>query len=104
MAVLGLCCCGGFSVVGSSSGYSSLWCACFSLWCLLLLWSTDSRCVSFSSCGSWALEDRLDSCGAQAQLLHCMWDLPGPGIESVSPALTGGFFTTEPPGKPCCSL
>ena len=25
---------------------------------------------------------------------------PGSGIESVSPALTGGFFTTEPPGKP----
>ena len=24
-----------------------------------------------------------------------MWDLPGPGIEPVSPALTGGFFTTE---------
>ena len=26
-------------------------------------------------------------------------DLPGPGIEPVSPALAGGFFTTEPPGK-----
>ena len=26
-----------------------------------------------------------------------MWDLPGPGIEPVSPALAGGFFTTEPP-------
>ena len=28
-----------------------------------------------------------------------MWDLPGPGIEPVSPALAGGFLTTEPPGK-----
>ena len=28
------------------------------------------------------------------------WDLPGPGIKPVSPALTGRFFTTEPPGKP----
>ena len=28
-----------------------------------------------------------------------MWDLPGPGIESVSPALAGGFLTTGPPGK-----
>ena len=28
-----------------------------------------------------------------------MWDLPGPGIELVSPAVTGGFFTTEPLGK-----
>ena len=27
-------------------------------------------------------------------------DLPDPGIEPVSPALTGEFFTTEPPGKP----
>ena len=28
-----------------------------------------------------------------------MWDLPGPGLEPVSPALAGGFLTTEPPGK-----
>ena len=27
-------------------------------------------------------------------------DLPDPRIEPASPALTGGFFTTEPPGKP----
>ena len=27
-------------------------------------------------------------------------DLPDPGIEPKSPALTGRFFTTEPPGKP----
>ena len=26
--------------------------------------------------------------------------LPGSGIESMSPALAGGFFTTEAPGKP----
>ena len=25
---------------------------------------------------------------------------PNPEIEPVSPALVGGFFTTEPPGKP----
>ena len=28
-----------------------------------------------------------------------MWDLPGPGIEPVSPAFAGGFLTTAPPGK-----
>ena len=28
-----------------------------------------------------------------------MWNLPGPGIEPVSPELGGGFFTTELPGK-----
>ena len=27
-------------------------------------------------------------------------DLPDPGIKPASPALAGGFFTTEPPGKP----
>ena len=27
-------------------------------------------------------------------------DLPDPGIEPASPALAGGFFTTEPPEKP----
>jgi len=27
-------------------------------------------------------------------------DLPDPGIKPMSPALAGGFFTTEPPGKP----
>ena len=25
-------------------------------------------------------------------------DLPNPGINPMSPELTGGFFTTEPPG------
>ena len=29
-----------------------------------------------------------------------MWDLPGLGMGSMSPALAGGFFTTGPPGKP----
>ena len=33
-----------------------------------------------------------------------MWDLPGPGLEPVFPALAGGFFTTVPPGKPCKPL
>ena len=31
-------------------------------------------------------------------------DLPNPGMEPVSlatPALAGGFFATEPPGKSC---
>ena len=28
------------------------------------------------------------------------WDLPGPGIEPLSPASAGGCFATEPPGKP----
>ena len=43
---------------------------------------------------------RLSSCGSRAQLLRGMWDLPRPGLEPVSPALTGRFSTTAPPGKP----
>ena len=71
-----------------------------------------SRCGGFS-CGAWTLgssgvssygsqarEHRLSSWGAQAQLLRGTWDPPSPEIEPVSPALSGGFFTTEPPGKP----
>ena len=52
-----------------------------------------------SSCGSRALERRLSSCGARAEFLRGMWDLPRPGLKPVSPALAGGFLTTAPPGK-----
>ena len=52
------------------------------------------------SYGSWALKHRLSSWGAQAQLPRSMWDLPRPGIEPVTPSLAGGFFITEPAGKP----
>ena len=43
---------------------------------------------------------RLSSCGSWAQLLRGMWDLPGPGLEPVSPALAGRLPTAAPPGKP----
>ena len=52
-----------------------------------------------SSCGSRALERRLSSRGARALLLCGTWDLLGPGLEPVSPALAGGFLTTVPPGR-----
>ena len=66
------------------------------------LWHMGSVVVAqgLSSCGSRALELRLSSCSAQAQLLRGMWDLPGPGLKPVSPALAGRFLTTESPGKP----
>ena len=80
------------SLVAVSGGYSSLQCTGLSSWWLLLLWSRGSRRAGFSSCGSRALECRLSSCGARAYLLRGMWDLPGPGLEPVSPVLAGGFF------------
>ena len=55
--------------------------------------------TGFCSCGFQALEHRLSSCGSWASLLLGRWDLPGSGIELVSPALAGGSFTTKPPGK-----
>ena len=78
--------CWAFSSCGEQS-YSSLGCLGFSLQCLLLLRSLGSRRAGFSSCGM------------QAYLLCGMWDLPGPGIEPMSPALAGRFLTTGPAGK-----
>ena len=46
-----------------------------------------SHCGSFSCCGAQTLEHGLSSCGAQAQLLHRLWHLPGQGIQLVSSAL-----------------
>ena len=55
--------------------------------------------VGFRGCGSGARELGLSSCGTQASLLLGLWELPGPGVKLVSPALAGKFSTTEPPGK-----
>ena len=98
LAVLGLSCCVGFSLVSARGGYCLV--AGFSLRWLLSLQSTVSRLHGLSSCGYQALEYRLNSCSAQTQVLRSMWDLPRSGIEPMSPALAGGFFTFEPPGKP----
>ena len=55
LAALGLVCSAhGLSLVVASGGYSSLRCTGFSLRWLLLLQSTGSRRVGFSSCGTQA--------------------------------------------------
>ena len=61
--------CRGFSLVALSGGYSSLWCVDFSLQWLLLLRSTGSRRMGFSSCGTWAQQWQLTGSRAQAQQL-----------------------------------
>ena len=58
----------------------------------------------FGSRSSGAPAHRLNSCGAYTWSLCGMWDLPRLGIEPVSPALAGRFFTTESPGKHCSSF
>ena len=83
VAVLGLRCYAGFSLVTASGGYSP--------------GVTHGLLIVVASL---VVEHRLSSCGTCAQWLRSMWDLPRPGIEPVSLALQGGFLTTGPPGKP----
>ena len=59
----------GLSLVVVSRGYSSLWCAGFSLQWLLLLWRMGFRHVGFSSCGMRAQQLWLAGSRAQAQQL-----------------------------------
>ena len=100
------CCARAFSSCGERGllccGAQASHCNGFTCWGARALgaWASVVVTRGLSSCGSQALEHRLSSCGAWAQLLRGMWDLPGPGLEPVSPALAGGFLTTEPPGKP----
>ena len=61
---------------------------------LLTLWSAGSWARGLSGCGSWALEHKISSCGTRASSLRGMWNLPRSEVKSVSPARTGGFFTT----------
>ena len=100
--------CVGFSLVVESRGYSlvavcGLLIAVTSLVAehgLQVVWTSVVAAHGLSSCSSRSPEHRLNSFGAWAQLLGSMWHLFGSGIELVSPALAGGFFTTEPLGKP----
>ena len=95
LTVLGLRCCSGFSLVTGSRAASLVLerssRACRLQWLQHVgsvvappwLWSAGSAVVRPSRSCSVAL-----------------WDPPRSGIEPVSPALAGGFFTPEPPGKP----
>ena len=78
--------------------------------CFWLGWAFIALSGLLSSCGEWGLLSGCSAgasrgggfclCGAQAWLLHGMWDLPSLGTEPMPPALAGGFIITEPPGKP----
>ena len=46
------------------------------------------------------VEHRLQACVLLQLLLGGMWDLSGPGLEPLSPALVGRFSTTGTQGKP----
>ena len=100
-------CCVGFSLVAASRGYSLLLYRSLSLPWLLLLWITGSRRVGFSSSGSWALEHRLNRYGAEAWLLHGMWDLLRSGIELALASSCIGrriLYPWAPRGAPHCGF
>ena len=59
-----------------------------------------SRCRGFSGCGAQAVGAHgLRSWGSQAWSSCSMWNLPRPGPETTSPALTSGLLTSGPPAK-----
>ena len=98
VAVVGLQCYLGFSSVAESGVTFQLQASHCSGICCCRAQALGQ--AGFRSCSPRALEHRLNSCGARAKLLRGRWDLSGSGIKPVSPALAGGFSTTEPPGKP----
>ena len=59
-----------FSLVMEIGGYSPSWGLGFSLKWLLLLRSSSSRAHRLSSCGSQALENRLNSCPVACGILQ----------------------------------
>ena len=71
----------GFSLVAVSGGYS-------------LVAVRGLLAVSFSCCRAQALKHRLGGCGTSVSVPHSMRNLPGPGIEPMSPAVAGRFLTT----------
>ena len=59
-----------------------------------------SHCGGFSLCGAQPLGSWAQESWRTGFVAPCMWDLPRPGIEPVSPALTGGFLSTVQQGSP----
>ena len=56
--------------------------------------------MSFSSYGSWAVETGSAATAHKFSCSMACGDFPRSGIKSMSPTLSGGFFTTQQPGKP----
>ena len=79
---------------------------CSSLSCggqALGAWPSVAAARGLSSWGSWALECGVSNVAHGLSCSEALWhaprDLPGPGIEPVSPVVAGGFPSTVPPGK-----
>ena len=97
------------SLVVASGGYSPVAVHGLLIAVFFYFGAPDLECAGFSSCacglssfGSQALEHRRNNCGATGFVPPRLLIFPQDpeSIESVSPALTGRFFTTEPSGSP----
>ena len=94
----------GLSLGVASEGYSSLRCAGFSLWWLLLLWSTHSKVCRLqhlqlrgsSVVATGPLRMGLSSCDPWAVAFRCVGSSR---TRDGTSALAGVFLSTVPPGK-----
>ena len=57
-----------------------------------------SQCSGFPRCEP-ALEHGLQYSWGTGEAAQSLWDLPGSGIEPMSPTMADGFLITGPPGK-----
>ena len=87
LPALSLCCSSGLPPVAESWGSSLVVVCGLLIGVASLVGEHGSRVPGLSSCGTWA------------SLSHGMWNLPGPGIKPVSPALTRRFLTSRLLGK-----
>ena len=88
------------SLIFLKNVYLFIFLAALGLRCRLQTFSSCNPLAShfsgLSCCRAWATEHTgFCSCGAQAWLACDMWNLPQPGVEPMSPALAGGFWTTR---------
>ena len=98
MAVLGLHCRMGFSLVVANGLSSLMWCLGFSSWWLLLFRAQVAAVAAFGLSSCCSRDYR-----AEAQWLWPMALLAPQHVgSSWTRDLAGGFFTTEPLGEPCC--
>ena len=81
-------------LVAESRSYSCAQCVGSSQRGLLLLRSVGARQEALE-----VAAHGLSSWGSWARALRGMWDLLGPGVESMFSALADGFLTTGSPGK-----
>ena len=82
-----------FFIVMASGGYPA-----FVVCRLLTVRFSCCKARAVGASASAVVAPRIYSTGSTV-VTHGPWDLPGPGLKLMSPALAGGFFTTEPPGK-----